>query len=475
MKNQHTTEHDGTRKNKKSGGEVAEQKGRFGKSDSRYWHDRVEPLAYTRDGERVKTAILSVRLMHQGRREYFSLDTANKASAARKAVEIWMFLRANGWEQTLAKFKPEPEKPNRVATVGEFLAAVEMNGKLKPKTFADYARALRLIAGTIAEIPNERGRFGAKGEARLRWLKAVNDVSLSELSPEAVHRWKLGFLAVAGSNPAKQQTRKRSANSLVLQAKSLFAPRQLKFLNLILPNPLPFTGYEREKEGSYRYVSRFNVKDVLAAAQKELAQTHPEEFKILLLAVGIGLRRKEIDNLEWSAFDFATNTLHVELTEFLSTKSADSVGEVSFDSSFAAIFRSYYKRAKGQFVVNSNQPARPDVAYSYYRCNSHFASLLAWLRMKGVSDRKPLHALRKEFGSLINEQYDIHAASRALRHADIAITARHYLDLRKRVTLKFSGLMGDDAKTAPVPSGEELPLTVTDSATVNEESRDVAA
>jgi integrase len=70
----------------------------------------------------------------------------------------------------------------------------------------------------------------------------------------------------------------------------------------------------------------------------------------------------------------------------------------------------------------------------YYRCKSHFQRLSAWLRRQGVVDEKPLHTLRKEFGSLVNRAHGIHAASKALRHADINVTNNFYTDSRVRVT-----------------------------------------
>jgi hypothetical protein len=53
---------------------------------------------------------------------------------------------------------------------------------------------------------------------------------------------------------------------------------------------------------------------------------------------------------------------------------------------------------------------------------------------KGVTAVKPLHELRKEFGSQLCAKYGTYAASRMLRLADIAITAQHYLDQKERVT-----------------------------------------
>jgi integrase len=56
------------------------------------------------------------------------------------------------------------------------------------------------------------------------------------------------------------------------------------------------------------------------------------------------------------------------------------------------------------------------------------------VRQHGVGGSKPLHTLRKEYGSLLTRSYGIHAASRALRHADLRTTSEHYSDSTARVT-----------------------------------------
>ena len=65
----------------------------------------------------------------------------------------------------------------------------------------------------------------------------------------------------------------------------------------------------------------------------------------------------------------------------------------------------------------------------------------AWLRKHGVPGLRPLHTLRKEFGSQICDRHGIYAASRALRHADVSITSMHYLDKRSRATTGLGGLL----------------------------------
>jgi hypothetical protein len=66
-----------------------------------------------------------------------------------------------------------------------------------------------------------------------------------------------------------------------------------------------------------------------------------------------------------------------------------------------SIFRGYHNKAKGTFVIPSDRIPKTVTRGDYYRCESHFDSLNAWLRSKGVNTQKPLHTLRKEYGSLI--------------------------------------------------------------------------
>jgi integrase len=69
-----------------------------------------------------------------------------------------------------------------------------------------------------------------------------------------------------------------------------------------------------------------------------------------------------------------------------------------------------------------------------------------WLHDNGVSGDRPIHVLRKEFGSIINAQSDIHAASSQLRHSNIATTSAIYADNRKRSTVAVGKMLGPKAK-----------------------------
>jgi integrase len=223
-------------------------------------------------------------------------------------------------------------------------------------------------------------------------------------------------------------------NTLLRRSRSLFSPKVLRQLSLSLPSPLPFDGVEFDPRQSMKYRSNFNVLDLIKLANKELRPSDPPVYMIFLLGVAAGLRRKEIDLLEWSAFRFKENAIRVEPTQFFHPKSQDSIAEIQVDTEVMSIFREYHNKAKGTFVIPSDRIPKTVTRGDYYRCESHFDSLNAWLRSKGVNTQKPLHTLRKEYGSLINKAHGIHAASKVLRHADISVTNNFYTDSRARVT-----------------------------------------
>ena len=87
-----------------------------------------------------------------------------------------------------------------------------------------------------------------------------------------------------------------------------------------------------------RYRSRFDVEQVIKAAQVDLPS---EQMKIFLLAIMAGLRRNEIDKLEWSAFRWSEGVIRVEATHHFQPKSEDSIGDVDVDPELLEIFRGF--------------------------------------------------------------------------------------------------------------------------------------
>ena len=431
---------------------------RRSKTDVKFWQRRIFKPVYTRpDGTRVQTANYAVEISFRARRIKWSLETPNKEAAAARAKEIYLFIQANGWERALARYRPQgtPQVKNE-PTVGEFLDAVQATRRLSAATFADYREAFRRIVSEIAGIPgSNKKRYGSD---HVPWLEAIHAVKLARITPEKIERWKTAFLTRAKSDPISQRSARVSANSYLHRAKCLFSPAILKHLPVALPEPLPFAGVQFEKRPSLKYQSNFDVRLLVRQAREELAPEKPELFKIFVLAAMCGLRRREIDLLPWSAFRWEDGILRIEATEFFRPKSEESIADIPLEPELLALFRGYHARAKSPFVIQSDADPKPGAAYLHYRCSPLFAELCSWLREHGVKTIRPLHTLRKEFGSVINRAHGIHAASRALRHASIGITAEVYVDARLRTTSGLgpllSGPEGQNILLIPPQSGD---------------------
>jgi integrase len=143
-----------------------------------------------------------------------------------------------------------------------------------------------------------------------------------------------------------------------------------------------------------------------------------------------------------SAFRWDDNVIRIAHTKHFTPKTADSTGDVTVDPELMTIFRGYRARApKAEFVIASDDAPRPNVLYSFYRCDDVFERLTVWLREHGIKSVRPIHELRKAFGSVICQKAGIHQASIALRHADIRTTSAVYVDSRSRVSAGLGHLL----------------------------------
>jgi hypothetical protein len=81
-----------------------------------------------------------------------------------------------------------------------------------------------------------------------------------------------------------------------------------------------------------KYRSAIDIGPLIKAANKELRATAPQGYKVFLLAVAVGLRRKEIDLLEWSSFRWEENAIRIQPTRYFHPKSEDSIADLPVDA-----------------------------------------------------------------------------------------------------------------------------------------------
>ena len=404
---------------------------KFSKTDARYWEQKV---AFQTRASRT----YSVQLQHKGERHWLGLGTANKEDAATLALKLYHDVRANGWEVVMVRRRGDPVEKKVNVTIGEYLEAVAAKSLIYPKTVSSYAKALRKIAGDIARETKREKR---------------DAIRLRTLTPEKIEAWRIEFIRRKATDPLKEKSARISANAFLGRARALFSKQTVARVRDIveLPEVLPFKGVKVEYVRVPRYRSTFDMATLLESAREELTTSKPEQYKIFLLASMAGLRRNEIDKLPWTAFHWNEGMIRIEATRFFRPKSRESEGDVLVDPELMKLFRGYHARRRSEFVIESDYPPNPSALYDHYRCEREIKSLTSWLRSKGgVISKTPLHTMRKEYGSQINARYGLTAAQEQLRHANIGVTAAHYVENKQRSVLGFGHLLKGDRTIVPM-------------------------
>lgn len=414
------------------------------KTSVKYWEGAVFRPVYRHNGEEKLGRTYCVKIAHKGKRQTFNLNSAEKSESARKAKEIYLSLISVGLDDTLAIYKPKKAPPKseaeRIETVGGLITSVEKISSVSERTAADNARAFRFIAGAISRIYIE------SAGSRKNWKSLVDATKLSELTPEKVLSWKTQYIREQAGDAVDHRSAKNTVNSIIRKAKSLLAKKIVPFLALPPDFVSPFAGVPFEPRQSMRYRSRIDLGSLVQQAKfgdndKGLEPLGSEHFKIFVLAAMAGLRRNEIDKLEWSSFLWDEGLIRLETTATFSAKSEESNSDVAVDPEIVEYFKSKFTEADSKFVISSANTPKVRKSHAHYRCAKLFKELVQWLRKAGVESQKPIHTLRKEFGSLICENFGIFAASTALRHGDIHITTQHYVDSKKKIRPNLGGLL----------------------------------
>jgi integrase len=383
-----------------------------------------------------------IKLQSDRQRRTFSTKKTNRAEAAKVAKEIYEHLQEHGMAKTIEEYDPEP-KAGAVVTIGDLIKKVEGVWLNQSRTLHDYIRDLRRV---IAEV---------KGVSR----ENADKVRIADISHADIETWRVSYIKAAGASHAKKAAAQTSSNSILRGCKALFGKKLLKQLQLT-ELPKPFAEIQLPNNRDHRFKSpSIKASALLTKAAAELGTTDPEAFKVVLLTLCLGLRRNECDKLEWTAFNFDAATLHIGKTDYLHPKSEKSVGTLEVEPEVLELFRGWKVKAISEFVLESGNAPRMDASYAHYRCVETFDRLTKWLRANGIDSHSPIHDLRKMFGSAINDNFGLHAASLALRHSDVAITASHYLSKREGVVSGLGAVLATpDENVIPITRAAKKPV-----------------
>jgi integrase len=384
-----------------------------------------------------------IKLQGNSVRKTFSTKKVDRHEAAIVAKQIYEHLQQHGMAETIKLYDDKPA-PGAVTTIGDLIKKAEKVWLGVPRTFNDYSTSLRRV---ISEVKNVK-------------RDDADNVRIADIARDEIEAWRSNYIKAAGASHAKKAAAQTSSNSILRGCKSLFGQKLLEKLQLEeLHNPfvkirLPNNRDHRFQKGSV------DAAELLKKAVAELADTDPEVFKAIVLALTLGLRRNEIDKIEYSAFNLEAGTVSIDNSEHLHVKSERSRGVVELEPELVPLIRGWQAKATGSFVLESEVKPRPESKYQHYRCQETLEKATAWLRKSGVKSNEPLHFCRKLYGSLICDKHGVYAASRALRHADIAVTTRHYTSRTENVLPGLGGALASDTKVIPISKPEKTPTAI---------------
>ncbi|WAC21111.1 site-specific integrase [Luteolibacter sp. SL250] len=314
-----------------------------------------------------------------------------------------------------------------------------------------YVTAFRAIVADIASIP----RTGFKPNQR---NEKIDKVSLQKVTREAIQKW-----IATGTRKCTTQSDRRTIRSRFVNAKSLFHKNALEAFNRTHNITLvsPFTDITLPKTAPVRHFSKVELGQLIEMAKVDLSgsTTDFEQWQILILVISAGLRRNEVDKLRWADIDLKAQKLHIRDAEGHTLKTHCSVGSISLDARTCELIAGWKPLQAPVYVIS--EARHPSM--KHMRCGDHFNRLCQWLRNVTVDGekplanvQKPLHELRKEAGSRVNELHGLHEACRFLRHTSINTTSDYYLN-SDNVTVGMDALIEGEQQTPANTSGANDP------------------
>ena len=225
-------------------------------------------------------------------------------------------------------------------------------------------------------------------------------------------------------------TDKRTFASAVSAAAGVFKKSALAYYKARnIPIHNPFSGLEvvKPKVSPYVPISAEIREKIWNDCQTELDAPNA---MIVLMALGIGMRRSEIEAAipDWFSRQSDKVLVHIREEDHFQTKTGES-GVVPISISlYETLMRLRGESESVYFVASDSDKVGAGRIWERVRVVNH------WLKEKGLNNRKPLHALRKECGSHVAKSMGILEASKVLRNTP-QVCAIHYAGIAELNTV----------------------------------------
>jgi len=347
----------------------------------------------------------------EGKQRQVALKTDNLTTAKSRARVFETIAEAHGFEAAVINLEG-----------GRFLR------KGEDPTLEEMGALYREFVASSDSPPRE-----ITIKANLRNLKRVLDASkettISRINAEKVRK----ELLPNNATPSQRRT----YTSIIRSVKGIFKKRALAYYHgkgIKLSDPFESVDLVAPKVTAYTPLSSDVRMDIWNNADKELSAPL---VCMVLLALGAGMRRAEIQACRDSWFSVQKDIVYISIQE------EEGFSPKSGEKRVVPISLELWERLK---TMRGEKPQKFFVKREGETLWVEFGKVSKWLHKKGVNDSKPLHALRKEAGSLMAKNGGILEASRFLGHADTVITSKHYVGVENMAPVQIN----DNAPLSPL-------------------------
>jgi integrase len=336
-----------------------------------------------------------VRVIHR------SLRTPEIAAAKFRAKRIIEPILNGQWE-TAERLKSR----SGYATVGQIIERYQASAEDRPGTVRNNISALRLLIHAVHPgNPDEQNS--------------------SVLTGELIRQFERIRLAAVKTEPERRRTR-TSLRSYVVQARSIVAPRKMRFydgLNLPELNSFRSEKVEMPKRTKPRALDVGVIAAINRAAPK-LAESDPAVYVAFLMFSRLGLRNVEIRNARWSWIESGRIGIIDRPSENFYPKGSE--GWVPIAPSVLKELMRFRNLSTDDYIIPGRTATERKVAVD----RRHSAWVGQWIKNRS----KTSYELRRYAGSLVyNATRDILKVRDFLRHASVETTQQWYAYLLEDV------------------------------------------
>lgn len=364
------------------------------------------------------------RAIYNYRQHYFPLS-ALKAKSLTMADEIRDYLKVNPVEAAIVKYNPRRALKNAPKPQRHVIPSIQELSDL----FVASTAALNLGAATAKQYRTALLSFG---KTLAKPGKDVDTVPVSHITKSAWSAFATQRLSSA-KDEAEKLSFKRTLNSKLRGIRSLVAPNavdhyeglkqdwELSCLRQFYEEAKFF-----DKVGvSYRLPPEKLIVDTFDLIERTAACGDPLVASALLLALHGGLRSDEIVNcrIPWLDTTATPNRIWVAADGVFKPKGTQGFTEIRPD-----VLAKVRSLCVGQnYLLHDETEKRVEAVDKAVQA----------LRANGWADyNKPLHELRKLFGSYVATTAGIFKAQKLLRHSNPNVTNQHYADVVLSEVLK---------------------------------------